>query len=532
MEEGGEEETVGGSWGNRTERSGNKRLKLLEKEDRISDLPDSLIHHILSFLPSTKQAIQTGILSKRWQNQWTRVPVLIFESTSKSDKNFSQFIDRTLTLHDCLKIKKFHIQFDCNLRCDPHLTSKIRFATRKDVEELILNLCPLDEFRLPKFLFNNASLVKLELFKCSIGYNVRVSWPSLKELKLECSQVHNLAIENVVSGCPLLELLELSGIFGFFDVVIASKSLKRLIFVDVETEDDSDDDSEKIEISCPNLEQLSITISVDSRIGFSNLQDQAIENVLSNSPLLHTLELLHYSCSDRLVIASKSLKKLVLGELNLVNFKLSEFKISCPDLEEFEIGTLEFETIENFDSQSFAIKILGQLQVVKMLKIGSWFIKILSDLEVEDLPSPLLNCKCLTLDGTNFDEHLRGIVCAIRCASVLEKLVIKLDERRKPNDLLDLNDCRKNYWNLNGTVFNCSVSNLKTLKIIGLSERDEKHKLVFNFVEFLLKNARVLEKIIVILADYGTSFLFEVSTKLLSFQRCFPHTTIELLRST
>ncbi|XP_065871526.1 putative F-box protein At1g49610 isoform X2 [Euphorbia lathyris] len=448
MEEGGEEETVGGSWGNRTERSGNKRLKLLEKEDRISDLPDSLIHHILSFLPSTKQAIQTGILSKRWQNQWTRVPVLIFESTSKSDKNFSQFIDRTLTLHDCLKIKKFHIQFDCNLRCDPHLTSKIRFATRKDVEELILNLCPLDEFRLPKFLFNNASLVKLELFKCSIGYNVRVSWPSLKELKLECSQ------------------------------------------------------------------------------------DQAIENVLSNSPLLHTLELLHYSCSDRLVIASKSLKKLVLGELNLVNFKLSEFKISCPDLEEFEIGTLEFETIENFDSQSFAIKILGQLQVVKMLKIGSWFIKILSDLEVEDLPSPLLNCKCLTLDGTNFDEHLRGIVCAIRCASVLEKLVIKLDERRKPNDLLDLNDCRKNYWNLNGTVFNCSVSNLKTLKIIGLSERDEKHKLVFNFVEFLLKNARVLEKIIVILADYGTSFLFEVSTKLLSFQRCFPHTTIELLRST
>ncbi|PNX93525.1 F-box/LRR-repeat protein [Trifolium pratense] len=44
-------------------------------EDRISSLPDPILHHILSFLP-TKLAATTSILSKRWNPQWLSVPVL------------------------------------------------------------------------------------------------------------------------------------------------------------------------------------------------------------------------------------------------------------------------------------------------------------------------------------------------------------------------------------------------------------------------------------------------------------------------
>ncbi|XP_065869541.1 uncharacterized protein [Euphorbia lathyris] len=178
------------------------------------------------------------------------------------------------------------------------------------------------------------------------------------------------------------------------------------------------------------------------------------------------------------------------------------------------------------------MKILGKLQHVKLLEIGSLVIKILSALEVEGLSSPLLNYKCLTLDATNFDEDLPGIIRAICSTHVLEKLVIKLQLVKFP-EFRDLNDCRtKKNWDSNGTIFNCSVSNLKTVKIIGLSERDDRHKLLFEFVEFLLKNARMLNKIVVILVDCGTGFPFEVFEKLLSFRSCcFPRTTIELLYS-
>nr|ABD32486.1 Cyclin-like F-box [Medicago truncatula] len=41
--------------------------------DRISDLPDEILHHILSFLPSSQIAL-TSLLSKRWNPLWLTIP--------------------------------------------------------------------------------------------------------------------------------------------------------------------------------------------------------------------------------------------------------------------------------------------------------------------------------------------------------------------------------------------------------------------------------------------------------------------------
>ncbi|XP_065872173.1 FBD-associated F-box protein At2g26860-like [Euphorbia lathyris] len=526
----------------------NRSPELEHEEDRISDLPDVLIQFILSFLLSTKQVIQTGILSKRWENLWTHVPVLIFDSSGKNDENFSRFIDNTLILHDCPKVKKFHIKYDRHLQREPQLTPKIRFATRKYVEELILHCDQEHPYLLPNFLYNNVSLINLELFNCCLTTNWEVNWSCLKTLKLECSSLHISAVENAVSGSPLLEWLELTSCDVVDGVVIASKSLKSLIFVDIE----HGDNYNPIGISCPKLEELCLRVSGYSDVTFANLPCETIKSVLSCSSLLCSLELRNF-LYYKLVIASYSLKKLVLGEND--GSSGCAIVISCPNLEELNMygldidslklmklpslvcATLDFNYYPDVDDENTAKQILEQLQELEHateLNIGSRFIKTLSDLEVEGLSSPLLNCKCLTVDGTNFDEHIRGILCVIRSSPMLEKLVIKvrLDQCQISVDVPDLNDCReKKHWNSDGTGFNCFLPQLKTVEIVGLSDGDSQCKLVLHFVEFLLKNAIALEKMVLVLKDGGTDLVDKVSQKLLSIPKCSRHATVELLCS-
>jgi len=46
--------------------------------DRISDLPDTLLLHILMLLPLV-EAVRTCVLSRRWRGAWTRLPRLAFD---------------------------------------------------------------------------------------------------------------------------------------------------------------------------------------------------------------------------------------------------------------------------------------------------------------------------------------------------------------------------------------------------------------------------------------------------------------------
>jgi hypothetical protein len=75
-------------------------LSSISTENRIDNLPDSILCHILSFLP-TKHAATTSILSKRWKPVWLSVLALDFDNeTFKDFSGFRKFVNSTLTLRD------------------------------------------------------------------------------------------------------------------------------------------------------------------------------------------------------------------------------------------------------------------------------------------------------------------------------------------------------------------------------------------------------------------------------------------------
>ncbi|CAN1149319.1 F-box/LRR-repeat protein At3g59200 [Linum perenne] len=65
-------------------------------QERLNNLPDSILHHILSFL-DTKYVVQTSILLRAWTHVWKHVAALNF-----LDKSFIQFVDSVLRLRGLL----------------------------------------------------------------------------------------------------------------------------------------------------------------------------------------------------------------------------------------------------------------------------------------------------------------------------------------------------------------------------------------------------------------------------------------------
>ncbi|XP_026404844.1 F-box/LRR-repeat protein At4g14103-like [Papaver somniferum] len=110
-------------------------------EDRIHRLPEHLIHHILSLLP-TKCVVSTTILSKEWRNLWISLHVLDFrewkspdtEETQSSTRSFMDFVDKILVLR-----KKFCITCHGKYFDDQRIKAWITMAVKCGVEELIVS---------------------------------------------------------------------------------------------------------------------------------------------------------------------------------------------------------------------------------------------------------------------------------------------------------------------------------------------------------------------------------------------------------
>jgi hypothetical protein len=121
-----------------------------ESEDNLSQIPDSVLLHILSFL-ETKEAIRTSILSKRWKHLWKYLPTLTLNGRPFNySKGFAKFVNRILSNRDsstALQSLEFH-NFGFN-----NLLKRIsKYVVSHNIQRLQIHvICDIE--RIPSCIF-------------------------------------------------------------------------------------------------------------------------------------------------------------------------------------------------------------------------------------------------------------------------------------------------------------------------------------------------------------------------------------------
>jgi hypothetical protein len=195
--------------------------------DRISELPDELLIHILSFLPP-KFAFTTSVLSKRWESLCKFLTVLRFDD--KSVKNyveefdlFNTFIDNVMLSKDrqLQPIKAFHLRCHSADLLFNH-NDWVEAAKQRGVEDLQLSMFKFETAL--RELIQNSVMRFLKISPSSI-----FSCRTLVILKLKRLRV----MGNILSfDLPSLKTLHLKGVY-----LQNSEDLKKLISASLVLED-------------------------------------------------------------------------------------------------------------------------------------------------------------------------------------------------------------------------------------------------------------------------------------------------------
>ncbi|KAG9439186.1 hypothetical protein H6P81_019351 [Aristolochia fimbriata] len=101
-----------------------RRIKHYDGSDRISELPDGILLHILSYLP-TEYSVRTSVIAKRWTHLWKKVPNLNFHFILHGDyAKFLDFVDKVLMLRDSSAVHEFRLAYHPSGKDDMSFVSR------------------------------------------------------------------------------------------------------------------------------------------------------------------------------------------------------------------------------------------------------------------------------------------------------------------------------------------------------------------------------------------------------------------------
>ncbi|KAF7078623.1 hypothetical protein CFC21_083026 [Triticum aestivum] len=215
------------------------------EEDRLSDLPDDVLHSIVGRVP-LKQAVRTSALSTRWACLWLHA----LAASAVLDFTDSEFVrgqflgrivatvNRCLEVHGAAPIDVFRVALS---PFDAYGRDVVRWAATalvRGAREVGVDLTQHADVRgaleLPVDLFQaESSLAVLSLGRCSLR-DVPPGTPGLAgltSLSLNQVDVTDDAVRDVVSRCRLLEFLSLESCHLLVSVRVAGDRLRGLEIV-------------------------------------------------------------------------------------------------------------------------------------------------------------------------------------------------------------------------------------------------------------------------------------------------------------
>ncbi|GER45020.1 F-box family protein [Striga asiatica] len=330
--------------------------------DRISELPEPIIHLIFTFLKCSKDVARTSILSKKWKNtfnsylsfdfdqRWCRAPKAVGKHNKKARKlqkeKFKCYVNRSIAtrLEPVPSIDKFRLYVNnMDIRLRECMEKWICDAVDKNVKELDIQLNGKHftigkNFILPSTVLLSTSIASLKLSGYILFGFTPICMSNLRELSIKDTLMINKAvITKFDKCCPLMEVLRLVHCRGIFDISIPS--LKKLRRVEVH----ECDKVSHIEIASPNVESFSFhaekyqecKINLESLGSLKTLTlkdyrmvETGLQGFLSKAPVLEKLVLLKCTKLRRLTILSDRLRSLALFQC----YKLQEVNINAPNL--------------------------------------------------------------------------------------------------------------------------------------------------------------------------------------------------------
>ncbi|WVZ26294.1 hypothetical protein V8G54_004838, partial [Vigna mungo] len=189
-----------------------------EEKDRLSDLPDAVLQHIMNFM-NTRDVVRTCVLSKRWNNLWKHVTTLSFSSLGKV-LFYNKFVPKFLANRDA-STSLIDLNIEVYGFKAPNLTRIAKYAAQHNAQHLEITTqynfrgMPTSFFPL---MFSCHSLTSLVFGTCVSNPPIKLPkslfFPTLKTLHLFNVRFDGGIDHHCVepfSACSVLSTLTLEG---------------------------------------------------------------------------------------------------------------------------------------------------------------------------------------------------------------------------------------------------------------------------------------------------------------------------------